>query len=70
GHLRMLDARLAERDWLAADRMTIADMTAFLAFGFRRIIKHPTPEGVPHLEAWALRMAETRAGQALARRPR
>ncbi|MEM6680511.1 MAG: glutathione S-transferase family protein, partial [Pseudomonadota bacterium] len=43
GHLRMLDARLAERDWLAADRMTIADMTAFLAFGFRRIIKHPTP---------------------------
>ncbi|MEM6355805.1 MAG: glutathione S-transferase family protein [Pseudomonadota bacterium] len=67
GHLATLDARLAGRDWLAAERRTIADITAFLACGFRRIIKHPMPEGLANLEAWMARMAETPAGRAIAR---
>ncbi|MEL6766880.1 MAG: glutathione S-transferase [Pseudomonadota bacterium] len=68
GHLRLLDARLEGRAWLAADRMTIADLTAFLATGFQRIIKHPMPDGLDALEAWRARMAETAAGRAIARK--
>ncbi|MEM9735049.1 MAG: glutathione S-transferase family protein, partial [Pseudomonadota bacterium] len=33
GHLQSLEARLAGRDWLAADRFTIADITGYLAVG-------------------------------------
>ncbi|MEM7499041.1 MAG: glutathione S-transferase N-terminal domain-containing protein [Pseudomonadota bacterium] len=68
GHLRALDERLAGRDWLAADRMTIADLTAYLATGFQRIIKHPMPEGLEALAAWRARMADTAAGAAIARK--
>ncbi|MEL6478434.1 MAG: glutathione S-transferase [Pseudomonadota bacterium] len=52
GHLRALEARLEGRAYLAADRFTIADITAFIASGFQRIIKHPIPEDLVHLAAW------------------
>jgi glutathione S-transferase len=58
-----LDARLAEidrrlegRDWIAADRLTIADITALVAVDFLRVIKHPIPESYANLLAWVERM--------------
>jgi glutathione S-transferase len=58
-----LDARLAEIDrrlegcdWIAADRLTIADITALVAVDFLRVIKHPIPECYANLLAWVERM--------------
>lgn len=56
GHLEALDGWLRGREWLAADRITVADVTAFVAVDFRRILKHPIPEGLDALEAWYARI--------------
>ena len=50
--LEMLDKRLAGRDWLAADRLTIADIVAFIGIDFTRMIKLPIPEEFEHLRRW------------------
>lgn len=65
GHLAALDARLQGRDWLAADRFTVADITAFIAVNFRRIVKHPMPEGLEALAAWMTRVRARPAAQIL-----
>ncbi len=57
GFFQALDARLRNREWLATERMTVADITAYVAVDFRRILRHPLPEDVPGLEAWLGRMA-------------
>ncbi|MEL6264149.1 MAG: glutathione S-transferase [Pseudomonadota bacterium] len=58
--LEALDARLDGRDWIAADRLTVADITALVAVEFLRIVKEPlpgtTPGDLPHLAAWLGRM--------------
>ncbi len=51
-----IDRRLKGRDWIAADRLTIADITALVAVEFLRVIKHPIPESYPNLLAWLERM--------------
>ena len=51
-----LDRRLEGRDWIAADRLTIADITALVAVEFLRVIKHPIPAGDTNLLAWVERM--------------
>ena len=51
-----IDRRLEGRDWIAADRLTIADITALVAVEFLRVIKHPIPEGYTNLLAWLERM--------------
>ena len=56
GRLGELDKRLKGRDWIAADRLTIADITAIVAIDFLRVIKHPIPESYTNLLAWAARM--------------
>ena len=58
GHLETLDNQLAGREFLAADRFTIADITAFIATGFQRIIKHEIPAGLDHLTAWRERIKQ------------
>ncbi len=57
-HARLgeLDARLAGRNWIAADRPTIADITALVAVDFLRVIKYPLPEEYGNLRAWHERM--------------
>jgi glutathione S-transferase len=57
-HARLgeLDSRLAGRDWIAADRPTIADITALVAVEFLRVIRYPMPEEYTSLRAWLARM--------------
>ncbi|HUF87070.1 MAG TPA: glutathione S-transferase [Thermohalobaculum sp.] len=54
--LAELDARLDGREWIAADRLTIADITALVAVDFLRVIKYPVPEEHAALRAWHERM--------------
>jgi glutathione S-transferase len=56
GRLGELDQRLEGRDWIATDRLTIADITAIVAVDFLRVIKYPIPENHTNLLAWVARM--------------
>jgi glutathione S-transferase len=51
-----LDRRLAGRNWIAVDRLTIADITAFVAVDFLRVVKHPIQESYTNLLNWLERM--------------
>ena len=57
---RWLDGVLATQPYVAGERLTIADITAFCALEFARgLMKfRPGDEGMPHLQAWRDRMAE------------
>jgi glutathione S-transferase len=57
---RWLDEQLAEHPWMAGERFTIADITAFCALEFARgLMKfNAGAEGFAHLQAWRERMAE------------
>jgi glutathione S-transferase len=58
--VRMLDQTLATQPYVAGQRFTIADITAFCAMEFARgLMKfRPGAEGLTHLQAWRDRMAE------------
>ena len=62
--LEMLDERLAGRDWLAAERITIADIVAFVGIDFGRLIRFRPPEGLVNLARWAGAMRERPAAKA------
>ncbi len=51
--LALLDARLAGREWLAADRLTIADIVGFVGLDFTRMIKLQLPDTLPNVARWA-----------------
>ncbi|NGZ87362.1 glutathione S-transferase family protein [Duganella aceris] len=57
---RWLDATLATQPFVAGQRFTIADITAFCALEFGRgLMKfRPGAEGMTHLQAWRDRIAE------------
>jgi glutathione S-transferase len=56
---RLFDAQLAHRPWIAGDRFTVADITAFCAIEFARLVRFkPADAGLTHLAAWRDRMAE------------
>jgi glutathione S-transferase len=48
----MLDARLADHDFVAGRRYSIADITALVAVDFARWIKLALPEECSHLRRW------------------
>ena len=53
------DQVLARQPWIAGGRFTVADITAFCAIEFARLMKfHPGREGMPALQAWRDRVAE------------
>jgi glutathione S-transferase len=61
-----LDGELGRQPFVAGDRFTIADITAFCAIEFARgLLKfRPADEGLPHLQAWRDRMAERPSAKA------
>ncbi|MEP7301865.1 MAG: glutathione S-transferase [Caldimonas sp.] len=54
----ILDERLAGRDFIAADRFSIADIAAVVAVDFARVVKVKPGEQHPHLLRWRAAMAE------------
>ncbi len=53
-----LEERLAGRDFLAADRFSVADITAVVAVDFARVIKLRPDEQWPELQRWRAGMAK------------
>ena len=62
--LKLLDPRLAESEWLGADRLTIADIVAFVGLDFGRMIKFRAPEELTHFARWAEAMRVRPAAKA------
>ena len=62
--LRVLDRRLADHEWLAADRITIADIVAFIGIDFGRMIKLAVPEDLTHVARWHAAMSARPATKA------
>jgi glutathione S-transferase len=55
---RWLDGQLAARPYVAGERFTIADITAFCVIEFARLVKFkPSELGLTHLAAWRERIA-------------
>ena len=54
----MLDERLADRNFIATDRFSVADITAVVAVDFARIVKVKPGEQHPHLQRWRAAMAQ------------
>ncbi|MDR6787638.1 glutathione S-transferase [Sphingomonas sp. BE138] len=48
----MLDARLAESEWVAGERFSYADITALVTVDFARAAKLAVPEGAAHVRRW------------------
>jgi glutathione S-transferase len=55
----LFDQLLSQRPWMAGDRFTIADITAFCGLEFARLVKfRPADAGLKHLADWRERVAE------------
>ena len=53
------DHVLEHQPWMAGDRFTVADITAFCAIEFAKLMKfNPGKEGMPALQAWRDKVAE------------
>jgi glutathione S-transferase len=50
--LNVLEKRLAESEFIAADRFTIADITALIAIDFARVVNIKISEEQTHLKRW------------------
>lgn len=62
--LKVLDRRLAESEWLAGDRLTIADIVGFIGIDFTRMIKLVIPEELKEVHRWASAMRSREAARA------
>ncbi|MFZ3141227.1 glutathione S-transferase family protein [Polaromonas sp.] len=54
----MLNERLAERDFIATDSFSVADITAVVALDFARVVRIKPGEQHPHLQRWRAAMAQ------------
>lgn len=50
--MKSLDRRLEGREFVAADRVTMADIVACAGLEFTRMIKYRPPEALTHLNRW------------------
>jgi len=64
GGLKLLERRLAESEWLAGERITIADIVTFSGLDFGRMIKFSVPEDLPQVTRWVEAMRARPAAQA------
>ena len=62
--LKVLDRRLAESEWLATDRLTIADIVGFVGLDFGRLIKLSAPPELTNVGRWAEAMRSRPAAKA------
>jgi glutathione S-transferase len=62
--LKVLDRRLGESEWLACDRLTIADIVAFIGIDFARIVRLRPPEDLVNVGRWTAAMRERPAAKA------
>ena len=53
-----LNDRLADRDFIATDRFSVADITAVVVVDFARVVKVKPGEQHPHLQRWRASMAQ------------
>lgn len=59
------DHVLERQSWMAGERFTVADITAFCAIEFAKLMKfHPGKEGLSALQAWRDRVAARPSAQA------
>lgn len=59
------DHMLERQPWIAGERFTIADITAFCAIEFAKLMKFvPGREGMPALQAWRDRVADRPSARA------
>jgi len=49
---------LADREFIATERFSVADITAVVAVDFARVAKVRLDETHPHLQRWRLAMAQ------------
>jgi len=54
----VLNERLAERDFIAAHRYSIADITAVVAVDFARVVKIKPDEQYPNVQRWRAGLAQ------------
>ena len=50
--LKSLDRRLADSEWLAGERFTIADVAAVTGMDFARMMKWRPDESLSHVNRW------------------
>ena len=50
--MKTLDRRLADHEFLAEDRFTIADIVGVVGLDFARLVKYRPPEELTHLSRW------------------
>ena len=62
--LKIFNRRLAGRDWSAAERITIADIVAFIGLDFARMIKVRPPEELANVCRWHAAMSARPAAKA------
>ena len=62
--LKVLDRRLGENEWLGAERLTIADIVAYIGIDFARIVRLKPPEDLVHVNRWLQAMRERPAATA------
>ncbi|MBU4530560.1 MAG: glutathione S-transferase [Hoeflea sp.] len=62
--LEMLDRELADREFIAGDRYTIADITGMVAFDFMKPARIERPEHLTHVMRWHKAVAARPSAQA------
>lgn len=62
--LRFFDRRLGEREWLAGDRITIADILAFTGLDFARMVKFQPAAELANVARWVEAMRARPAASA------
>lgn len=62
--LKFFNRRLEGRDWIAAERITIADIVAFIGLDFARMIKVRPPQELANVCRWHAAMAARPAAKA------
>ena len=60
---KWFDEQLAHREFIAGDRLTIADLTALAGIDFAKMAKWRPDDATPNLKRWRETMAERPAGK-------